>query len=221
MLSQGVPMLLAGDELGHTQNGNNNAYCQDNEISWLNWETDEKQQKFLAFVKAVTQTWREQPVLHRRKFFQGRSIRGEGVTDVSWFSPTGKDMTDGDWGGHVRCLGMRLAGDLIGERDDRGEPILGDTMLVLMNAHHESLPFKLPTTNPGHTWELLFDTATDVEVRMSFTGGATYDLKDRSTAVFRTRTDDADGPALSPAEADALRKEIKQAGPALADPTRQ
>src|SRR5205823_293790 len=97
MLSQGVPMLLAGDELSHTQKGNNNAYCQDNEISWLDWGLDDRREKFLAFAKKVTRVWTEQPVLKRRKFFQGRSIRGAGIKDLSWFSPTGKDMNDQDW----------------------------------------------------------------------------------------------------------------------------
>jgi isoamylase len=185
-LSQGVPMLLAGDELSHTQNGNNNAYCQDNEISWASWELDERKRKFLEFVKRVTRIWREQPVLKRRKFFAGRSIRGEGIRDVSWFGPTGKEMSDQDWGGHVRCLGMRLAGDVIGEVNDRGEPIVGDTLLALMNAHHEPIPFALPATKSDHTWELLYDTADDAAGPAAFSGGDQYPLRDRSLALFRT-----------------------------------
>ncbi|HKA06859.1 MAG TPA: glycogen debranching protein GlgX [Gemmataceae bacterium] len=185
-LSQGVPMLLAGDELSHTQNGNNNAYCQDNEISWPSWELDERKQKFLAFVKRVTRIWHEQPVLKRRKFFQGRSIRGEGIRDVSWFSPTGKEMSDQDWKAYVRCIGMRLAGDVIGEVTDRGEPIVGDTLLVLMNAHHEPIPFTLPQTKADHSWELLYDTADDVAGPAGFSGDDQYQLRDRSLAFFRT-----------------------------------
>ena len=150
MLSQGVPMLLAGDEFGHTQNGNNNTYCQDNELSWLNWDLAEDQKRFLAFVRKTTQLRKEHAVLQRRSFFQGRSIRGEGVTDVTWFSPTGKDMTDDDWGAFVRCLGIRLAGDLIGEVDEHGELIVGDTLLMLMNADNNTIKFTLPPTNPYH-----------------------------------------------------------------------
>jgi len=215
LLSQGVPMLLAGDELGHTQGGNNNAYCQDNEISWLDWDLAEDQQAFLRFVKKVTQIRSEQPVLNRRSFFQGRAIRGAGITDVSWFNPGGKDMTDGDWSGFVRCIGMRLAGDLIGETDERGEPIVGDSLLVLMNAHHEPIPFTLPPTNPGHVWERLFDTADDAAPPVTFTGGARYDLRDRSMVVFRTHLPGGTEPAVTPVQAEAIRKQIKQAGPPL------
>src|SRR5881227_2060351 len=104
--SEGVAMLLAGDELSHTQNGNNNAYCQDNEITWLDWNLDEARQAFLDFVKVATQVWRENPVLHRRKFFQGRSIRGSDVKDLSWFGPDGKEMSDEAWGaGFLKCIG--------------------------------------------------------------------------------------------------------------------
>lgn len=186
MLSQGVPMLLSGDELSHTQHGNNNAYCQDNEISWLDWNLDDRRQRFLAFAKKVTRIWREQPVLKRRKFFQGRSIRGEGIKDLSWFSPTGKDMSDQDWAAFVRCIGMRLAGDLVGEVDEHGEPIVGDTLLVLLNAHYEPIPFTLPPTNPEHAWELLYDTANDEAATLVLAAGQPYPLHDRSLALFRT-----------------------------------
>ncbi len=119
-------MLLAGDELGHTQKGNNNTYCQDNELTWLNWELDEGQQEFLEFVKKAVRIWHEQPVFQRRKFFQGRPLRGSGIKDISFFDPAGKEMSDEDWNaGFVKCLGVRLAGDLIDDEDERGEPIVG------------------------------------------------------------------------------------------------
>ena len=162
--------------------------------------------------------YREQPALRRRKFFQGRSIRGAGITDLTWFSPSGNDMTDQDWGGHVKCLGMRLAGDLIGELDERGEPIVGDTLLILMNAHHEPIPFTLPVTNPGHRWQCLFDTADD-DVCEVHDPGEVYDLKDRSTVMFRTHLDDG-LPAVTATQAEALRKEVRRAGPPLVQPTR-
>jgi glycogen operon protein len=205
-------MMLAGDELGHTQNGNNNAYCQDNEMSWSNWDLSPDAIAFLGFVKKVAQFWREQPVLHRRKFFQGRSIRGEGVMDVSWFSPSGKDMDDGDWSGFVQCLGVRLAGDLIGETDDRGEPIVGDSLLVLLNAHFEPIPFVLPPTNPDHRWECVFDTADDAAPAGPYTGGAAYPLRDRSTAVFRTRPT-AGEPSPTPLQVAAIRADLRRAAP--------
>jgi glycogen operon protein len=195
MLSQGVPMMLAGDELSHTQNGNNNTYCQDNELSWLDWHLDERKQRFLDFVKRATQIWKEQPVLKRRKFLQGRSIRGAGITDVSWFSPTGKEMSDQDWGGHVKCLGMRLAGDRIGEVDEQGNPIVGETLLLLLNAHHEPIPFTLPATRETHSWERLYDTAEDAAPPNKQKGGEAYLVRDRSVALFRTAANPAPEPA--------------------------
>ena len=215
LLSQGVPMLLAGDELGHTQHGNNNTYCQDNELSWLDWSTDPEKANFLEFVKTVTRIWREQPVFQRRNFLLGRSIRGEGVTDITWFSPTGQDMDDNDWGGHVKCLGLRLAGDLIGEHDERGETIVGDTILVLMNAHHEALPFTLPVLNKGHRWERLFDTADDLPAA-EFDEGEAYTLKDRSLVLFRTVVANTTEPRPTDLQMRAVRKEADRAGaPAL------
>ncbi len=197
MLSQGVPMLLAGDEFGHTQKGNNNTYCQDNELSWLNWNLEADQKRFRDFVRKATSFRKEHAVLQRRSFFQGRSIRGAGVTDVSWFSPAGKDMTDNDWGGSVRCLGMRLAGDLIGEVDDEGEPIVGDTLLVLMNADSNTIPFTLPVANPFHRWERLFDTADDDAPPTLFDPSAVYKLRDRSMVLFRTFLDTSENPTVA------------------------
>jgi isoamylase len=190
ILSQGVPMILAGDELGHTQNGNNNAYCQDNEISWLNWDLAEDKQVFLRFVKTLLQLRHDEPVLNRRSFFLGRAIRGANITDVNWFRPDGKDMTDEDWGGNVRSLGMRLAGDQIGETDERGAKIVGDTLLILLNAHWEPMPFTLPPTNPGQEWKLVFDTADDALGPAQWEQNQ-YQLRDRSLAVFRTRVVEA------------------------------
>ena len=207
MLSQGVPMLLSGDELSHSQKGNNNTYCQDNDLSWLKWDLTQEKKKFLEFVKRITRIWREQPVLKRRKFFQGRSIRGEGITDITWLTPGGTDMTDGDWAGQVKVLGMRLAGDLINEVDEWGDPIVGDTLIVLWNGHHESCPFTLPPTNPGHSLELLLDTADDDAVRPPLKGGESYDLQARSVALFRTITDVLPGQRVTPLQAEAIRKD--------------
>ncbi len=186
MLSQGVPMLLAGDELGHTQNGNNNTYCQDNELTWLNWELGDEQKLLLEFVRKLTRIFQEQPVLHRRKFFQGRAIRGSDIKDISWFEPSGQEMSDEAWNaGFVKCLGVRLAGNLIGDLNERGEPIVGDTLLVLLNAHHEPLPFRLPMPVGAVEWERLFDTAEPEAEGVRREGGAEYPLQGRSLALFR------------------------------------
>ena len=128
-------MLCHGDELGRTQQGNNNAYCQDNELTWLDWDLTDEQKALCEFIAELVHFRLAQPVLRRRKFFQGRSIRG-GVKDVAWFAPDGREMTDEAWNADfVRSLGMLLSGDAIDEVDERGEPIIGDTLLVLLNAH--------------------------------------------------------------------------------------
>src|SRR5205807_6871287 len=111
------------------------------------------------FVKRVAAVWREQPVFQRRRFFQGRSIRGSDIKDLSWLEPSGEEMPDEAWdAGFVKCLGVRLAGDLIGDVDERGDRIVGDTLLLLLNGHHEAIPFVLPLHKEEQQWELLLDT---------------------------------------------------------------
>src|SRR5262249_33654874 len=118
VLSQGVPMLLAGDERGRTQQGNNNAYCQDNELSWVDWQLDPAQHELLDFVRGCIHLRQQHPTLHRRHFFQGRAIRGSAVKDLTWFRLDGKEMMEEDWDNpDTRCFGLRLAGDTIEEVD--------------------------------------------------------------------------------------------------------
>ncbi|MEX2115228.1 MAG: glycogen debranching enzyme GlgX, partial [Pirellulales bacterium] len=159
LLSQGAPMLLAGDELGKTQFGNNNAYCQDNEISWIDWKLEPDQESLLRFVRRVIALFREQPVFHRRRFFHGQAIQGAEAPEIAWLDPTGKEMSAESWNtGYVRCLGVRLAGGDI-DVDEHGESIRGDTMLLLFNADHvNTIPFALPDPGEGAPWELVFDT---------------------------------------------------------------
>ena len=186
LLSQGVPMLLAGDELSHTQQGNNNVYCQDNALTWLNWQLTEEQQAFCDFVRAVIQIRRTQPVLQRRKFFQRRPIYGQDIQDITWFEPSGQEMTEETWTtGYARCLGVRLAGDLIGDVDERGEEVMGDTLLLLMNAHHDAIPFTLPSLQEGQQWECLLDTADPQDTPLPYTGEQPYQLLGRTMVVLR------------------------------------
>ena len=128
-------MLCAGDECGRTQGGNNNAYCQDNEISWLNWQLNEASERLLRFARRLIAFRREHPVFRRPKFFQGRPIRGAGIRDIMWFNSTGAEMTTAEWSSwFARVLGMLLSGATMDVRDPRGRPIQDGTFLVLLNA---------------------------------------------------------------------------------------
>ena len=188
-LSQGVPMLLSGDELGRTQKGNNNAYCQDNEISWVDWKLDKPRRELLEFTRCVIRLFNQHPVLRRRHFFQGRRIRGSEVKDLAWFRPDGKEMTDEDWNNsESRCFGLRLAGDAIEELDDRGNRIVDDTLLILLNAYHEAIPFTLPAHRRKVRWEVVMDTndpQTSKTAHQYMRGGDSYDLKPRSLVLLR------------------------------------
>ncbi len=187
-LAQGVPMLLGGDELSHSQQGNNNTYCQDSELTWLNWNLDETKQKFLEFVRRVVKIRAEQPVFRRRKFFLGRAIRGTDIKDISWFGPDGKEMSDEAWdAGFVKCLGVRLAGELTGDVDEHGESIVGDSLLLLLNAHHEALEFTMPQAHEGHQWERLFDTASSDTEDCVLSTERPYPLQARSLMLARAR----------------------------------
>jgi len=187
-LSQGIPMLGFGDEMGRTQQGNNNAYCQDTELSWVHWPPTETGRKLIDFTRRLIGLKHANPVFHRRMFFQGRRIQGSAVKDLAWFRPDGKEMTDEEWGnGLSRCLGLRLSGDAIEEVDDMGEPIVGDTFLILLNAHHEPVPFVLPAHEASVRWEPVLDTRDwDGEAdRQPLRTGARYLLEGRSLAVLR------------------------------------
>ena len=152
----------------------------------LNWELDEEGRALLEFVKQLTGLHRTQAVLRRRTFFQGRSIRGSQIKDVAWFEPTGQEMSDAAWdAGFVRCLGVRWAGDVIDEVDERGERIQGDTLLLLFNAHHEPIPFVLPAHREDQRWQRILDTAEPKAERATFQEGLPYELAGRSLAVLR------------------------------------
>jgi glycogen operon protein len=160
LLSQGVPMLLHGDEMGRTQRGNNNAYCQDNELSWLDWSLRDENLSLLGFTRRLVALRHAQPVLQRRRWFRGRPIRGSGVSDIAWFSPAGTEMTDEEWNvGFAKSLSVFLNGEAIPTVDAQGHRIVGDSLLVLFNAHHEELPFTMPDDRWGERWALEIDTA--------------------------------------------------------------
>jgi isoamylase len=184
LLSLGVPMITAGDEINRTQQGNNNAYCQDNELSWLDWTLDDGARALLAFTRDLIALRKAQPVLRREQFLQGRLLHGAEVKDLSWFRPDGREMSDQDWASYTRCLGLRLAGDALEETDERGGRIRGDTLLILVNADAEPRPFVLPAHKAGLKWEPLLDTRPE-PMEGHIKGGATFELDGRSLAVFR------------------------------------
>ena len=188
LLSQGVPMLTGGDEIARTQNGNNNAYCQDNELSWLDWSLDGERRELLDFARYVVALRREHPVLRRRQFFFGRRIRGSEVKDLSWFRPDGQEMTDEDWSNaFTRTFGLRLAGDAITEVDRQGARIIDDTFMILVNAYHEPIDFVLPAHRRGARWDVVLDTRTPSgrPRHRPLRGGECYDLAARCLAMLR------------------------------------
>ena len=186
LLSVGVPMISGGDELGRTQGGNNNAYCQDTEISWTPWDNTPERRDFLDFTRRLIRIWKDHPVLRRRKFFQGRRIRGADVLDIAWLDPSGREMADDTWSSpDVRCLGVRLNGDAIDEVDERGARIVGNTLLLLLNADDQPIAFTLPQTAAEERWETLMDTSDPWAPTRRLRAGGRYELLPRSMAVLK------------------------------------
>ena len=189
LLSQGVPMLVAGDEIGRTQRGNNNAWCQDNEISWVDWRLDRPKQELLEFTRRLIHLFHTHPVLRRRKFFQGRQIRGGETKDIAWLRSDGQEMTEADWKNEqLRTLGVTLSGDAIDELDERGQRITDDTLLLILNAHHRTVSFTLPAQRQGDQWEQLLDTRESFgrrKTRRLIRAGGAYRIEPRSLALFR------------------------------------
>jgi isoamylase len=160
LLSQGVPMILGGDEIGRTQRGNNNAYCQDNEISWFDWEHAD--QSFLEFTRGLIAIRAQHPVFRRKRWFQGR-VHGSGIQDIGWFRPNGKEMDEAHWGeGAANTIGVFISGEGMLGVDDRGERIVDDSFYLMFNATHEQVGFRLPPKRWGASWTCLLDTSSPV-----------------------------------------------------------
>lgn len=236
LLSQGVPMLLAGDEMGRTQGGNNNAYCQDNEISWVDWNLQAEDQQLIEFVQRVSKLRRDAPVFRRSEFLQGQPVRDSGVKDVTWLSPDGREMDHNEWRqSHARCLGICLAGDpqaaphgrlrarlakILGwfpsllrrwfapgtgaeispvfaaNRYQRllrwmrlhGRPVGDGSFLILVNAHHDTIPFVIPSLDERFVWAPIVDTYHDngQPSNALFEAGDSYELHGRSLGILRS-----------------------------------
>ncbi|MGQ5640595.1 glycogen debranching protein GlgX [Streptomyces sp. EWL5.16] len=192
LLSQGVPMLLHGDELGRTQRGNNNAYCQDNELTWIDWAQVTEGSELLEFTRKLISLRRRHPVFRRRRFFRGRAAQagGEALKDITWFTPAGREMTDTDWDtGFARSLMAHLNGEAITEPDLRGLPVVDDSFLLLFNAHSQALGFTLPEgLDPW--WAVEVDTAIPyTEYRPLIKGGSEVEVEGRSMFVLRAHQD--------------------------------
>ncbi len=196
LLSQGVPMILHGDELGRSQRGNNNTYCQDNELSWIDWELEDWQEELRAFTQRVVALRTEHPVFRRRRFFAGAD--GEEVGDIAWFSPDGSAMSAEDWRqDHAKSVMVFLNGDAIPEPDRRGEPVVGDSFLVAFNAGEESMKFTIPDEIYGEGWLVALDTHNDEAGSVSIFDDATtllpgveFEVTDRSVVVLRRPRED-------------------------------
>ncbi|MCC7365079.1 MAG: glycogen debranching protein GlgX [Dehalococcoidia bacterium] len=187
-ISQGVPMLLHGDEVGRTQQGNNNGYCQDNEITWQSWDHGPEQEALLDWTRRVIALRKRHPILRRRNYFLGRQIRGLGMKDLVWLAPNGHEMTEAAWHDpETRTLGMVLAGPATDITDDEGRRVVDDTLVILMNADPEEMHFRLPPTLGGARWSLVLDTARPEEAEDSrqFRSRSVYTLKPRSMAILR------------------------------------
>ncbi len=186
--SQGMPMLLGGDEFGRTQNGNNNPYCQDNEISWVKWQRDASEDQLLEFTRRLIRFRKEHPVFRRPKFFQGRRIRGSEIKDVMWFNPGGNEMSDEEWGSPwVRCLGMLLSGDSTDVVDAKGVHVQDDTFLLLINAHYEPVAFLLPGLE-NLEWRLILDSSAEMgflQDAKKFASGDDFDLPEHSACLLK------------------------------------
>jgi glycogen operon protein len=184
-LSQGVPMLLHGDELGRTQQGNNNGYCQDNELTWIHW--DQVDPDMLAFTELVAKLRHDHPVFRRRRFFDGRPTRrGDRLPDIAWFTPDGREMTEDDWeSGFGRSIAVYLNGEGIPDRDARGQRVTDDSFFLCFSAHDEEIDFHTPNGDYCKQWRLVIDTMTSAEPGTLVEAGATIAVGPRALVVLQ------------------------------------
>jgi isoamylase len=189
LLSQGVPMLSHGDELGRTQQGNNNVYCQDGELSWVDWEAAREDAVLTDFTAQLARLRRDHPVFRRQRFFQGRPLRGSSVEDIAWLRPDGRYMEDADWAGDARSIGIFLNGKGIPDRDHVGRRVVDDSFLLLVNAHHQPVVFTVPDETYGRLWEPVLDTADPLLATRRRPGvpGSRQRVPSRTMRVLRCR----------------------------------
>ncbi|NJO46526.1 MAG: glycogen debranching protein GlgX [Oscillatoriales cyanobacterium RM2_1_1] len=188
LLSQGVPMIVSGDELGRSQQGNNNVYCQDNELSWIDWDLQESNGILLDFTRQLIYFRRRHPVLRRRKWFQGQAIYGSGVEDLGWYNPDGAEMTEEQWNvGFAKAIGVFLNGEEILARGSQGERVIDESFMIFFNAHYELIEFSFPDNLQQYQWKLLIDTKEPnfVNTEIFFAGDQAVPVSARSIIVLR------------------------------------
>jgi len=188
MLSQGTPMIAHGDEIGRTQHGNNNVYCQDSELSWMDWSLVDKNSDQLAFTRKVTALRKNHPVFRRRRFFEGRPIRSaDQVRDIAWLTPSGDEMTSEDWDSDFgKCISVFLNGEALPEPNARGERVVDDSFLLCFNAHDHAVDFVIPHDDYAMEWTAELDTTDSTgEVKLVVTDGDEVSLPGRALLVFR------------------------------------
>lgn len=189
-LCQGTPMLWAGDEFARSQQGNNNAYCQDNPLGWVDWERARGYSALLEFTRGLMAFRRAHPVFSRSRFFEGRDFSLDQIKDITWLRPDGVEMRAADWStDYVRALGMMLDGKDLREMDERGRPLTDSLFLILLNAHHEPVSFQLPALPSPGAWHARLDTSTGW-LNLSAAGpgtqppGSSYKLAARALALL-------------------------------------
>ncbi len=192
LLSQGVPMLVAGDEFGRTQLGNNNAYCQDNQTSWVDWNIDERGRRLQSFTKQLLKLRREHPALRRQHFFQGRLSKTQDINDIHWYRADGSEMTEEEWNtSWVRSLGMMINGLAIDEWNHDGHFEHDDMLLVLINGHHDVMPLRLPGALGGPLWHVMVDTNMAVtQDGRTASSGDIFELQPRTLVLLRQRKEE-------------------------------
>ncbi len=185
VLSQGVPMIAGGDEVARTQNGNNNGYCQDNELTWTPWQWNAMQQRLLEFTRKLIHLRRSHPNLMRRKFFQDREIRKSRVQDIAWYGADGNEVSDDSWNtGWMRSLAVMLNGKTMETSDEMGSPVIDDSFLLIVNASHEGVEFKLPPPPDGRPWAQILDTEDEAQPFRTHVAGESVILAGRSLILF-------------------------------------
>ena len=188
MLSQGVPMLAHGDEMGRTQHGNNNVYAQDNELAWMDWDLDAHKEDLLEFTSSLIALRREHPAFRRRRFFQGDAGHGgtSDLGDILWYTPDGNPMAEHEWHLREQAFTLFLNGEAISERDDQGRPVTDDHFLLLFNGHHDAVPFTVPDGIDTTTWRVVVDTSgDDLDDNVPWYTGKTHEMPARAVVVLQ------------------------------------